>query len=155
MQLEEKHIRRFIDYLNSVHSDTLKIRKQGVTIHNYHSYYDNYKELTAFISKLNTDDGEFKTLFTTLPTLPQPNSLASKFNLFICSLHTSVFVFLGAYLGAFLLVLTAPLSIPFFIYGQIKTNEIKNKLKTIETTSSKLVFLLQQRKSELLINVTQ
>lgn len=143
MRLQDSHIKRLIDYLDTTYADTKKLRQQSITTDNYQPYYDNYKEIKTFISRLDTQDSELKKLFDTIPSLPRPDSLPLRINSLICSLLTSTTVFFTAFWGLLLFTLTAPISIPLFIYGQIRVKEIKNKLATIETTSAKLSFLLR------------
>ena len=143
MQLQNSHITRFIDYLDTMHATTKKLRQENITVENYRLYYDNYKEIKTFISHLDTKDTELQELFNRVPSLPKPNSLLIVVNTFICWIHTSTTIFFSWFWGLFLLIAAAPISIPLFVYTQIRIKQIKMKLEVIETTSAKLSFLLR------------
>lgn len=143
MQLQNSHFKRFIDYLDTIYAATKKLKQENITSENYRLYYDSYKEIKTFISHLDTKDKELQELFNRVPALPKPNSLLIVVNTFICWIHTSTTLIFSWFWGILLLITAAPISIPLFIYNQIRIKQLKRKLEVIETTSAKLSFLLR------------
>lgn len=129
--------------MDTIYATSKKLRQENITVENYRIYYDNYKEIKIFISHLDTKDTELQELFNRVPSLPKPDSLLIVVNTFICWIHTSTTLFFSWVWGLLLLIAAAPISIPLFIYTQIRIRQIKMQLEDIEIVSAKLSFLLQ------------
>jgi hypothetical protein len=138
-------IKRTITYLGDIISDLSLTGTQKSKIL-YSQLFRNYREAQAYLLRFSTGDPELEGLVARLPSLVPSN-------IFNVQLEGMLLVVIPGcvipFFAVALILLTAPVSIPYFIIRVVVLRKTKSRIWEAKVTLTQLVNKLRERQENL------
>ncbi len=139
MRLPENHIGKIVSDLQVIAYKSGMLVDKGLIYSEYEEFFRVYCMFKENVKQIEFSDEAIDARVKHFPAIISPHSL------FIADLQAGYlsFVIVNLYVTSILVIVTAPVSIPFFIMRAIARKKLKEKLREIARLSSSVAFIIE------------
>jgi hypothetical protein len=137
MNYKDEYKNRIYSDLNNLILQTREIIEWGNSKIAYSDYYDSYKDITEYLTRINFPNTKTNKIITHYPKLIKPSILTyNNCPIWIIPIGGII----NLYIFLIVLTIVAPIVIPLIIARLIMVRKIKNRTRNILTITNKLMY---------------